>query len=188
MEAAENSWSWRKLHQTNLPASSIRDALISQMEVTFSPLKRSQIKHPKRSRTEEPGDWFFFQLSNEQYPGWLGYKGDYTDIRAVFFLLPQFVWIRKILIVIAKATGICMFLSGPRWWFQTFFIFTLTWGKWSNLTSLFFRWVGSTTHQLVKEWIPTVPKKLRGVPQNQNFTSTIHPGCFLAATFSPAVV
>ena len=31
------------------------DLLITQMEVTFSPLKGSRIKHPKRSRTEEPG-------------------------------------------------------------------------------------------------------------------------------------
>ena len=36
-------------------------------------------------------------------------------------------------------------LSG--WWFQTFFIFTPTWGKWSNLTNIF-QMGGSTTNQL----------------------------------------
>ena len=34
----------------------------------------------------------------------------------------------------------------PRWWFQIFFIFIPIW-KWSNLTSIFFKWVGSTTNQ-----------------------------------------
>ena len=29
-----------------------------------------------------------------------------------------------------------------------FFIFSLTWKKWSNLTIIFFRWVGSTTNQM----------------------------------------
>ena len=36
-----------KLNNLFIPASSIRDLLITQMEVTFSPLKRSRIKHPK---------------------------------------------------------------------------------------------------------------------------------------------
>ena len=31
--------------------------------------------------------------------------------------------------------------SKTRWWFQIFFIFTPIWGKISNLTSIFFRWV-----------------------------------------------
>ncbi len=34
----------------------------------------------------------------------------------------------------------------PRWWFQRFCIFTSYWGKWYNLTSIFFNWVGSTTN------------------------------------------
>ena len=35
-----------------------------------------------------------------------------------------------------------------RWWFQRFFfIFTPTLGKWSNLTSIFFKWVETTNEQ-----------------------------------------
>ncbi len=36
-----------------------------------------------------------------------------------------------------------------RWWFQIFFIFTSTWGRFPILTSIFFRWVGSTTNQKI---------------------------------------
>ena len=36
-----------------------------------------------------------------------------------------------------------------RWWFQTCFNFHPYLGKWSKLTSIFFRWVGSTTNQLI---------------------------------------
>ena len=35
------------------------------------------------------------------------------------------------------------------WWFQTCFNFSPYLGKWSNLTSIFFRWVGSTTNYLM---------------------------------------
>ena len=38
-----------------VPASSIRALLITQMEVTFSPLKRSRIKSPSSGHWEEPG-------------------------------------------------------------------------------------------------------------------------------------
>ncbi len=42
--------------------------------------------------------------------------------------------------------------SIPRWWFQIFFYVhpkhPQTLGKWSNLTSIFLRWVGSTTNQI----------------------------------------
>ena len=31
-----------------------------------------------------------------------------------------------------------------RWWFQTCFIFTPTLGRWSNLTSIFFKWIETT--------------------------------------------
>ena len=37
-----------------------------------------------------------------------------------------------------------------RWWFQMFFIFTPTWGRWSNLTSIFFQMGWWTNHQLEK--------------------------------------
>ena len=37
------------------------------------------------------------------------------------------------------------------WWFQIFFIFTLYLGKIPILTSIFFKWVGSTTNQK-KTW------------------------------------
>ena len=52
-------------------------------------------------------------------------------------------------------SGGCVFFLGqknmlvhrkPRWWFQRFCIFTSYLGKWSNLTSIFFNWVGSTTN------------------------------------------
>ncbi len=35
------------------------------------------------------------------------------------------------------------------WWLQICFIFIPIGGKWSNLTSIFFRWVGSTTNQKI---------------------------------------
>ena len=35
------------------------------------------------------------------------------------------------------------------WWFQICFMFIPIWGKWSNLTIIFFRWVGSTTNQKI---------------------------------------
>ncbi len=38
-------------------------------------------------------------------------------------------------------------LITTRWWFQTFFIFTPTWGN-HPISLIFFRWVGSTTNQL----------------------------------------
>ena len=47
------------------PASSIRDLLMAQMEVTFSPLKRSRIKHPTGSRTEEPGYFLKFTKNSD---------------------------------------------------------------------------------------------------------------------------
>ena len=36
-----------------------------------------------------------------------------------------------------------------RWWFQTFFMFIPIWGNDPNLTIIFFKWVGSTTNQVV---------------------------------------
>ena len=48
--------------KNQLPASSIRDPLISQMEIIYiKPLKKSlkTFKHPKRSRTEEPGMYIY---------------------------------------------------------------------------------------------------------------------------------
>ena len=36
-------------------------------------------------------------------------------------------------------------IPSSRWWFQILFIFTPIWGIWSNLTSMFFKWVCSTT-------------------------------------------
>ena len=42
-----------------MPGSSEWTKLITQMEVTFSPLKRSRIKPPKGSRPEEPGRCYF---------------------------------------------------------------------------------------------------------------------------------
>ena len=47
-------------------------------------------------------------------------------------------------------------LSLTSWWFQIFFCFHPYLGKWSNLTSIFFKGVGSTTNQLSAKQPPTV--------------------------------
>ena len=39
------------------------------------------------------------------------------------------------------------------WWFQICFIFTPILGKWSNLTSIFFRWVETTNQFLSFNWM-----------------------------------
>ena len=51
-----------------------------------------------------------------------------------------YIYIYTIMIIII----IIIYIS--RWWFQRFFISTPKIGKWSNLTSIFFKWVGSTTN------------------------------------------
>ena len=43
--------------------------------------------------------------------------------------------------------GICPSQKVPRWWFQIFFIFTPTWGRFP-FWLIFFRWVESWNHQL----------------------------------------
>ena len=53
----------------------------------------------------------------------------------------------------SRSARIYLILEWPtfstRWWFQMFFIFTpIPGNSWSNLTSIFFRWVGSTTNFL----------------------------------------
>ncbi len=52
----------------------------------------------------------------------------------------------------------------PRWWFQIFFMFTPTWGRFP-IWLIFFRWVGSTTNQ---------------IPSNMSIANTCGPTCVLS--------
>ncbi len=47
-----------------------------------------------------------------------------------------------------------IYLGDPRWWFQIFFMFIPTWGRFP-FWLIFFKWVGSTTNQYTNDgcWI-----------------------------------
>ena len=62
-----------------LPASSSRDLfLIPQMEVTFSPLKRSRIKPPQKGHDwEEPGTWYLVDFVGKCWDQWIA---KYTNL------------------------------------------------------------------------------------------------------------
>ena len=51
--------------------------------------------------------------------------------------------------LIFRGVGLAKYFGSPpsitRWWFQTFFIFTHTWGRFP-IWLIFFNWVGSTTY------------------------------------------
>ena len=74
-----------------MPASSSRDLLMIQMEVTVSPLKRSRIKHPKRSLGRIWNTQLIFESFGNPAPvevGSLLYQYDlYPNNSQVFFVL-----------------------------------------------------------------------------------------------------
>jgi len=59
-------------------------------------------------------------------------------------LVPRFPEFEKLLVEEKRKVLEHQVWAG--WWFQTFFISARKLGKGSNLTSIFFRWVGSTTN------------------------------------------
>lgn len=54
----------------------------------------------------------------------------------------------------------------PRWWFQSFCMFIPPWGRWSNLTYIFFKWVGwkPPTRHRIRTRIRTTGHFLEGPP------------------------
>ena len=76
-----------------------------------------------------------------------------------------------------------------RWWFQICFLFTLTLGKWSNLTIIFFEWVETTneknSHSL-KKYPPGKPVK-QFISMNVILKPAIVAGCFPSMNYQSKI-
>ena len=96
-----------------------------------------------------------------------------TSLRGRFFRLRNGPWIQCLSELLA--------FTFPRWWFQTFFIFTPTWGRFP-FWLIFFKWVETTNQWWFDGWARIFNKKSSRekaavIPKSQEIRELAHQKC-----------